>query len=318
MSTDELIALWHQARTDAPHSEFALHREVAGCFVATSPAETAALIVPLSHSALQRGRVLGNIRFRCEEALRFDVDGKSWEQPAAVIDCLDAALLRTFCVVVRDVLAQLESGDASAKQVVEALCSWDDRMRRTNRLTDAAELGLWGELFLISRSSSPDAMASAWRGDHEDAIRFCGGGIALECKTSESRMRHTLVRDRATSHQDAICSHFASVWAVEDRVAGKTLPELVDDVMLTVVDDGALLSKLIAAGYREDHRSEYVRRFSCPVAPAFFRFEHLPRIGVVDHGITSVCYEVDLASAPRLGKEEAREMLRQLATVASH
>lgn len=312
VSSDEFIELWQDASADAPRSEFAILQEVEGCFIAASPDETAALIVPLTEGTAARGRVLGSVRLRYEDTLRFDVDDRSWAQPAAVIDCLDPALLRTFSAVIRDVLGQLRSAKLTAKRVAEALAAWDDLLRRRTRLDPAGELGLWGELYLISHAPSPDAMASVWRGPHGDTMDFLGGGIALECKTSARRLRHTVSLHQAAFNGDAVAPHLASVWACEDATAGKTLPELVDEVMSVVVDGAALLRKLIAAGYREEHKSEYERRFSCPSAPAFVRFEHVPRVRAIDDGITNVRYDVDLTRVPMMGDEEALAMLRQL------
>lgn len=312
VSSDEFMELWQDASADAPRSEYAIHRGVAGCFIATSPDDTAALLIPLQEGTVARGRVLGSVRLHYEDGLRFDVDGRSWAQPAAVIDCLDGALLRTFSAVIRDVLGQLQSGTITAKRVAEALAAWDDLLRRRPRLDPAGELGLWGELYLISRAPSPDAMAAVWRGPLGDTMDFLGGGIALECKTSGRRLRHTISLQQASFSGDAVTPHLASVWACEDATDGRTLPELVDEVMSAAVDGAAILRKAMAAGYSEEHRSEYERRFSCPSVPVFIRGEDVPRVRAVDDGITNVRYEVDLTRIPIMCDEDARAMLRQL------
>jgi hypothetical protein len=310
--SDDLLNVWQERVGGPPRSDFVILGEVAGCFVASSPEDTPALIIPLTDGTNARGRVLGSVRLRYEESLRFHVEDRSWDQPAAVIDCLDATLLRTFSAVIRDVLAQLSSGVVTAKRVADTLAAWDDLLRRRARLDPASEIGLWGELYLIMTSSAPNAMAAVWRGPLGETMDFLGGGVALECKTSALRLRHTVSVYQAAFHGDAVASHIASIWACEDATAGKTLPDLVDDVLSAVVDGAALMRKLITAGYREEHKSEYERRFSCPSAPVFVRFEHVPRVRAIDDGITNVRYDVDLTRVPMMGEEEALAMLRQL------
>ncbi|HLT37602.1 MAG TPA: PD-(D/E)XK motif protein, partial [Enhygromyxa sp.] len=198
MPSDELINLWTAPRSEQ-RTKFEILRRVGDCYAAISPSDTAALIVPLPEGdPLGRGRVLGSVRLSYEDVLQFEVDEKSWAQPAAVIDCLEARLVRTFCAVVRDVVERLQSTSVSAKQVAAALSAWDDLLRRKSKLTEASELGLWGELLLISLASNRDAMIAVWRGPFDETIDFLGGGVALECKTSPQRLKHHVTHRQAS------------------------------------------------------------------------------------------------------------------------
>lgn len=312
MASDELIELWTGSPDGAQRTEFEILRQIGSCYVARSPSDTAALIVPLPDGDLPRGRVLGCVRVRYENPLRFLVEGKAWSQPAAVIDCLDIKVVRTFCAVVRDVLERLQGTEISAKRVAEAVSAWDDLLRRRSKLTDSSELGLWGELFLLSMARNRDAMVAAWRGPDGYTMDFLGGGIALECKTSSRRHQHRISHRQGSFDGEDVQPCLVSVWACEDPTGGKTLSEMVDQLMASVVDEAALLRKLIKVGYREEHRPEYVRRFACPARPRFVRFEQVPRIRAMDEGIANIRYDVDFSCLSGLGDDEIVRLFERL------
>lgn len=312
MAADELIQLWSRSGTE-PRTNFEILRRIGDGYVSLSPSGTPALIVPLPEGDVHgRGRVLGSVRLRYESALRFDVEDETWTQAAAVVDCMEPKLVRTFCVVVRDILERLRSTGASAKQVAAALSAWDELLRRKGALDDASELGLWGELYIISMSPSPAAMVDAWRGPHGDAFDYMGGGVALECKTSTRRHRHHVSQRQASIEGDAISAFIVSVWAVEDASAGKGLVDLIDEIMADIPDESAFLHKLLLAGYQEDHRHEYGRRFACPSTPTFFHMKNVPRIREFDDRISNIRYDVDLSGVPTLSKREVEDVFSAL------
>lgn len=304
MAADELIELWGILDTE-PRTSFEILRRSGDCYVALSPTRTPALIVALPEGdALGRGRALGSVRLRYESALHFEVGGTSWTQAAAVIDCMDPRLVRTFGVVVDDLLERLNVSGCGVKQVAAALSAWDELLRHKNVLDDAAVLGLWGELSIIAGSTHPAVMVDAWRGPHGDAFDFHGGGVALECKTSTRRLRHHVSQRQSSIEGDALSAYLVSIWVAEDATAGKSLVDLIDQVTASLPDVGPFMHKLLIAGYREEHRHEYVRRFSCPSKPLWFAMESVPQIRVVDDGVSNVRYDVDLTRVKPLPQDE--------------
>lgn len=304
MAADELIELWGVLDTE-PRTSFEILRRIGDCYIALSPARTPALIVALPEGdALGRGRALGSVRLRYESALHFEVGGTSWTQAAAVIDCMDPRLVRTFGVVVRDMLERLNASGCSAKHVAAALSAWDELLRHKKALDEAAALGLWGELLLIAESTHPAEMVDAWRGPHGDAFDFHGGGVALECKTSTRRLRHHVSQRQSSLAGDALSAYLVSIWVAEDATAGKSLVDLIDQIVASVPDEAPFMHKLLIAGYREEHRHEYVRRFSCPSKPLWFEMESVPQIRVVDEGVSNVRYDVDLTRVKPVPSDE--------------
>lgn len=312
MPQDELIEIWATPRrSTTTRDAFDIRHQVGRCYAAVSPTDTAALIIPLPSGELPRGRVLGSVRLRFDRELRFEVEGESWTRAAAVVDCLDGALVRTFCTVVRDVLEHLQTEELTARRVLDALARWDELLRRRSPLTATSELGLWGELALISRCSSPDAMVMTWRGPHGDVVDFLGGGVALECKASPNRLRHRVSQRQAAFEGENVDGYLVSVWACEDP-NGQTLTDLVDALVEAVVDEDAFRRKLLTAGYQDEHRHEYGRRFHCPANPKFFRLQDVPRVREADEGVSNVRYDIDLTDVSDLGEAEAARILTRL------
>lgn len=313
--TNELLALWAPQDEASNPGEYEIRRKLGESYAAVSPSGTPSLLVPLEDSSPGRGRVLGSIRLRYEPNVAFKVDGSTWTQRAAVIDCVDLGVVRTFAHVIADIVEQLSGDQPTSRTIAQALAAWDDLLRRRAPLDAASELGLWGELVIFDLVDDPDALLAAWRGPENKTFDFLAGGVGLECKTSTTRRRHTISYRQAAYQADNVTCYLASVWADEDPARGSTLPDRIDQLRDKIVDEGALLRKLLSAGYRDEHRHEYGRRFSLQSEVALFDMRRIPQVREYDDGVSSIRYDIDLTRTPTINSTERARLLRQLTRI---
>jgi hypothetical protein len=115
--------------------------------------------------------------------------------------------------------------------------------RRLERPATKPLNGLFGELFVIWRSSDPAYALAAWRTDAEARFDFSVGDVRLDVKTASGRMRTHICSYDQCNPPDGTIALAASLFA-ERAPGGLSLGTLVDEIEDLAGDDPALALKL--------------------------------------------------------------------------
>jgi hypothetical protein len=103
--------------------------------------------------------------------------------------------------------------------------------------------GLFGELFLIRRSSKPRNVLAAWRTGDSSRFDFSSGDIRLDVKTAAGRLRsHTFTYDQCNPPPGTVAI-VASLF-VERIASGISLHDLVRGIEMLAGEDTNLIMKL--------------------------------------------------------------------------
>lgn len=216
-----------------------------------------------------------------------------------------------FAILAEDVATRVAS-QADASMAVHALLlrirMWQAFLRRHvgARLSDAEETGLVGELLFLTGVLAPNsdiaALVDSWQGPLGGLHDFSLGNASIEVKASLGR---ETVRISSLDQLDD--RHVAPLFLaalVLRKDAGRTLPELVDDVRALVRDGApthaqALEDRVLSAGYIDAHAGLYECRFAAHSVTVYRVAEAFPRLtrDTVPAGITEGCYDVALPAA---------------------
>src|SRR2546425_7608188 len=90
-----------------PDDSYSIRLPIASCFLARGPSGRAALLIPITSDASAPGRVFEGVTLDFRPRVRFEVPDRTWEAPAAALECIDETLLHTFCVLSADIAAKL-------------------------------------------------------------------------------------------------------------------------------------------------------------------------------------------------------------------
>lgn len=169
--------------------------------------------------------------------------------------------------------------------------------------------GLFGELFLISRSKSPESVISAWRMDNAARFDFCIGDIRLEVKTSTARTRsHIFSFDQCNPPSGTIgavaslqtekipsgCSIADLLSAIEAKVSNWELVLRLHETVAKTL--GASLSESLNVCF-DLHLAES--------SLEFFDIREIPAIRKpLDTGVSNVKFISDLSGANPLSIDE--------------
>jgi hypothetical protein len=229
-----------------------------------------------------------------------------WQCPAAVVECRDPRLVGTFAALVGAVAGRLEDGSSpSWASVSSLLLEWEELLGRRKLLTGDSELGLWGELWCIARSSRPAEMLAGWRGPDAERVDFLLDALGVEVKAGRRPGVHVVSQAQVDKPLGDVPVVFASLYVMVEAVRGRSLAELAHEVANRVDDMPTFEEKLAKVGYSRDDEGAYDKRFALLEPPLFYRRDDVPRVRVADSGVSDLHYRVELVRDRALS-EEAR------------
>ena len=306
-----LASLLSGAFAGDPNCSYELRCQLGPAYAGVSNRDQAVLVVPLERGSLPAGRVLGNVQLAFFPSSVFSFDSKVWRQPAAALECFDARLLNTFCMVIRDVAARLPVPPAPAA-VLAAVADWDRLLRERPPLSPNEIVGLWGELELLLSMPDPVRAFAAWHGPDRATYDFASGGVAVECKTGRSRRRHGFSYNQTRSVPSGTDVFVASLWVGTDELRGRTLVRQVERAAEQLPDVDALWKKLLDVGFSDAHQRFYDDSLILLEQPVLIRLRNVPSVRGADPGVSDVKFTSDLGGAPTLSDDEKDEVYAAL------
>lgn len=288
------------AAVDAPSSadadDYRIAASVGSAFLARARSGAPTLLIPLATAPATVGRRGGGFSLTPVARIAFAYESRRWEQPAAALECTDSQLVDTFLVLVVDIARRLAAAteETTWSTILAWVEEWQVLLGRRSGLTAEQQLGLWGELWLISIAVDPDSIVAAWRGPDREAVDFFFDGVGLELKVSRRAHVHHVSQRQIDMPVGVHDVYLLSVWVGLEPVRGVSLAELVDAVLTRVSDAAAVLKQIALVGYSPLDRDQYSTRFVPLEAPRWFQAADVPRVRAVDPGISEVRYLVTL------------------------
>ena len=276
--------------------DYRIATSIGPAFLARGRSGALTLLVPLDVVPVAVGRRGGGFSLSPVAQVVFEFAGRRWEQAAAALECTESALADAFLVLVLDICRRLSSAVSGTtwQTILDWVEEWQMLLARRALLTAEQQLGLWGELWVISKAANPDPLIAAWRGPEGEVADFFFDGIALEVKVSRRAHVHHVSQRQIDLPVGIHKAYLLSLWVGVEPVRGISLAELVDATVGMVSDAPALLRQLALLGYTPLDRDQYVTRFIPLDTPRWFRAEDVPRVRTMDAGISQVRYVVTL------------------------
>jgi hypothetical protein len=194
---------------------------------------------------------------------------------------------------------------------------WQTLLAQGTALSGDQQLGLWGELWLISNARDPDRVIAGWRGPDREALDFLLDGLSLELKASRTAHVHYVSQRQVELPAGTYTGCLLSLWVGVDPVRGKSLKELAELLIARASDPPSLLKKLALAGYVPKDSDQYGTRWLVLEAPYWFWAKDVPRVRAADVGVSNLRYRVALDVEKAIPKEQARQLWRHFCGVDS-
>lgn len=238
-------------------------------------------------------------------------DGVAW---LALTRKPDASL-ELFSTMARDIADALDACPAADEPrglatLLGRVRAWQEFMRKgTAPLAAEAEIGLFGELValraVMEAGIDVTAACEAWAGPLDGLRDFEIGTGGIEVKSTLSSTGFPARVGKLEQLDDAARQPlFVAGLRLRQTERGMSLPEAVEAVRDIVMGEQQaerlLAERVIAAGYFDDHASQYTRRFELAEARVLRVAEGFPRMTPwsVPNGVTRASYDIDLDVAP--------------------
>ncbi len=224
------------------------------------------------------------------------------------------------CDVLRAVLVEQREPWPAVSNIVRV---WQSAWKQVRAEMDkSVQVGLIGELFVLLRLMvpplGPEAVAQ-WSGPDSERHDFVGLRLRIEVKTTrKSRHEHEISRLDQLRTPSGTQLLLVSL-LLEETVGGTvTLATLRDEGIRVLGPNAAalddFLTKMARLGWSDEMRrsGELIR---CELREAAIfqvddEFPKLPDDFVPPSGVIAVRYTIDLANLPRLGAEDAADLIR--------
>lgn len=210
----------------------------------------------------------------------------------------------------------------------ESFCQADGPLRNReigDRMLEIADLfskienaprdvvGLWGELYIISKATSVLAAARSWCLHKSARHDFVAGSFVLEAKTTLSGNRRHRFSLEQLRPERGLQAYVASLQLVETH-AGRTVTELLDEIYEEIKDSDlrrAFFNQCLLKGGRDIYRSD-LRLQPLPGHNALALFDArdipVPCIEPSDP-ISSIRFDVDVSRVSQIGADLRRVVL---------
>ena len=160
----------------------------------------------------------------------------------------DRAYMWCFSVLAAQVgiaLARDPTCMATRERIEAHVSEWSDFFGQEHLSAERA-VGLWGELYLMTQFTSADRAVVAWVGPARQMCDFLGSGMKLEVKTSVGGSVVWFNLDQIEGKES---SHSIFVRVLPDRVRGRSLDDLVNEIARRLRDRAEFDWALVKCGY---------------------------------------------------------------------
>ncbi|GAA1840594.1 hypothetical protein GCM10009772_17810 [Pseudonocardia alni subsp. carboxydivorans] len=226
----------------------------------------------------------------------------------ASLALVDDRLGDLFTALCAEALTRIDATpDRAVTALRKTLADWRSLLSGSRRTLTPAELaGLYGELTVLLALLIRDPGAVAfWTGPFRSRQDFHRADIALEVKSTTS-VESRSIRIHGVGQLDGGDGRLLLTWLRLRTDRGRSVPDLVDEVLQVADDEAAFLSALRECGYQASEREVYARRVfevveqrTFDVGPGFPRVTTAGLVGDATlAGLANIDYDVDLDSAP--------------------
>ncbi len=221
----------------------------------------------------------------------------------AVIRCrsLDRETIRYFFTICETILRML--GDMPTQSAVaSAVHRLASIFQKIQKLPSRPVSGLFGELYLISRSGDPAKAVMAWRMDEMARFDFAHGDVRLDVKATAARVRAHMFSYEQCNPPSGTIAVVASL-LVERIPGGVELSSLIDAIEERISCHSELIFKLhevVAATLGASLHEALALKFDIQLADSSLRFFSLRDVPAI-HGplppeISDVHFRSDLSA----------------------
>lgn len=295
-------------------------------FLGKDPESLACLLVvtnddhDVSHPPIRLANLDAQFGVRCY--VRSKGQTATREDTFTVVRCREpsARFIRYFLSVCES-LVRILGQRPTRSQLAKAISRLAAMFRKLQLPPRRAVTGLFGELYLLLRSSDATRAIEAWRPHEQARFDFALGDVRIDVKTTAGRVRrHTFAYEQCNPPLHTL-SVVASLFA-EETAAGVSLHSMVKALEGRVTHRPDLVFKLhetVAATLGSSLKDRLSRHFDLRIADSSLRFFSLKEIPAIrtalPAGVSDLHFQSDLSGLKPIPVEDLKARNPEIASL---
>lgn len=250
-----------------------------------------------------------NLRVQFNAPCSVRVRGETRTERLVLIECtstdqrLQECFLDVLAIALPDVLG------LSGAEYGALITSLADLFASIQKAGRTSVLGLWGELFVLSKASSRDIAGSAWHASPSDTFDFALSGSRIEVKTATSRRAHYFSLEQVRPLYD-VQVIVASLLTMPS-IGGPSVEELLDEACRDLDRDlQARIRSVAMRSLGDAWQVDSATRFDSEMAGATLEWFDSASIPAVENPrieVSEVRFKSDLTECAPLSPAQVRE-----------
>ena len=305
-----LNGAWADPEPAEPVHDYALLAKIGAAYAARSRSGHPAVVIPFPNlGPSATGRRTSGCELVAHPSTSFSYRGQTWDSPAGALVCTDPDLRQAFSILAADALTRLGE-QLTWDGLVETVEEWQTLLMPRPKPSAEEELGLWGELWFIHRSSDVARTLSGWRGPENDSVDFFVDQQAVEIKASRVERLHYISQSQVETPVGIHSAWLLSLWVKRDPAARLTVGLLADLILKSAPSRAEALRQLMRAGFSPKNRRDYASAYTLLNEPEWYAAEDVPRVRAADAGISHLRYRAALDKTRRADGATAQRLWR--------
>jgi len=298
MKASDFKLIFNSLKPSNDKNEYTMKHVINNFFVGKTYSNNLCLLLRYTpESFLQVGRATKGISLKYFSPENFFLNGRKTENSWAVVTCLDSILDSLFTVLAEGIKDRSYNNLMNhPRDILEYIMDWQELLASVPSLTEKQLQGLWGELFFILNTNSPEKAILVWEGPNKKKFDFSNKGIDIEVKTSLNRHIHTFSDEQLQEASSPSRRYIYSLYLEEDLSGGKSTSELVNKISDVLPRVEQFEKKLLAYGYQED-ALQCQKKFSIK-SSRLVEISSIPKVRKKDTGVFNLKYQSDLTFCP--------------------
>lgn len=310
MKASDFNSIFDSLKQPNHESEYSMEHVINNFFVGKTYSNNFCMLLSYpKESFLQVGRDTKSISLKYYSSEDFFINGLKTENAWAVIVCLDPFLNSLFTVLAEGIKERsYDNLMSNPRDILEYIMDWQELLASARSLTEKQLQGLWGELFFILNSDSPEKAILFWEGPNKKMFDFSNNGIDIEVKTSLDRHIHTFSDGQLQETSLQLKRYIYSIYLEEHSSVGKSTSDLVNEIRAILPRVELFERKLLEYGFK-NNCIQYQKKFS-KLSCKLVSITDIPKVTQKDTGVFNLKYQSDLTFCP--DQINRKEIYKQL------
>jgi hypothetical protein len=191
------------------------------------------------------------------------------------------------------------------EEIKKYLQDWKDLFTNEVPLSREEQIGLWGELYFISKFKSPDKVIEKWRGPENKTFDFVTRNELIDIKTSIESTSHYFSLNQVAGRRPI----YIFAYEVAEDLSGISVSDLIEQINKRAHNKGLFFVRLVKTRVLNTlpQRTRYI-----PIQQRLIKGSNIPQPRRIDKGVEKVRFKSETCNSKSESSVKLASILKNL------